>query len=74
MIDQLLARIEPKAVGRRFFVLGTLERDVWRRGVNKQLSTEETLAALHDFMDYDNYKLVGGWQPMESGQLPTRPR
>ena len=74
MIDQLLARMAPEAVGGRFFVVGTLERNAWRRGVDKPLDKDELLAALHDFCGYDNYNLVGGWQPKESGQLPTRPR
>lgn len=74
IIDQLESGLEPTAVGRPFFVVGTLDRDAWRRGIDEPLSTDETLAAMHEFCGYDNYKLVGGWQPTESGQLPTKPR
>jgi hypothetical protein len=65
MIDQLLAGMKPEAVGSRIFVLGTIEREAWRRGMDKPLNTEEMLAALHDFCGYDNYQLVGGWQLQE---------
>jgi hypothetical protein len=66
--------MQPAAIDRPFFVVGTLERDAWRRGVSKPLATDDMLAALHDFLGYDNYKVVGGWQPQEPDQLRTRPR
>jgi hypothetical protein len=42
--------MQPAAIGRPFFVVGTLERDAWRRGVDKPLATDEMLAALQDYL------------------------
>ncbi len=73
LIDGLLLQMEPAAVGRPFFVVGTLERAAWRQGEIKPLRQDETLAALHDFREYTNYKITSGWQRQESNQArPSR--
>jgi hypothetical protein len=61
MIDQLVTRMESNKANPRLFVVGTLERDAWRLGVDKPLDRSEMLAALHDFIDYDNYKSAPVW-------------
>ena len=73
MIDQILTGMEPAAVGRPFFVVGTLERNAWRAGVTKPLDRKEVLAAFHDIREYLNFKITGGWQRQESIP-PNQPR
>ena len=68
LIDRMMTEIQSDLIGKPFFVVGTVERKAWRQGTIKPLDTNETLAALHDFIDYDHYKVVGGWQPIESKQ------
>lgn len=74
LIDQMLGMTQPDAIGRPFLVVGTVERDAWRRGAKAPSTTEEMLAALHDFKDYANYQLVGGWVPNETDAVRARPK
>ena len=62
MIDRLVGETRSAKADPGFFVVGTLERDAWRRGVEQPLDRSEMLAALHDFIDYDNYKPAAVWQ------------
>ena len=70
----LFSQLEPEAVGREFLVVGTLERAAWRQGTVKPLQQVETLAALHDFREYMNYELTGGWHRDETSRTPIQPR
>ena len=45
-----------------YFVVGTLERKVWRRGMTQPLSNEEMLAALHDFKDHLPFEPAPRWE------------
>ena len=52
-IEHLLASIfterKPEVIDNDFLVVGTLDRTVWKRGIQQQITTQETLDALHDF-------------------------
>lgn len=45
-----------------YFVVGTLERKDWRRGITQPLSLEEMLAALHDFKDHLEFEPARRWE------------
>jgi hypothetical protein len=64
-IEQLLASIfierKPEVIGNDYLVVGTLDRSVWKRGIQQQITTQETLDALHDFNEVVTFKLTGGW-------------
>jgi hypothetical protein len=64
-IEHLLATIFteklPEIVGNDYLVVGTLEKNVWKRGTLQPLTLQETLEALHDFKDVVTFKLTGGW-------------
>jgi hypothetical protein len=47
----LFARRAPELVGNSYLPLGTLDRDVWRRGVAEPLAVQEMLEQLHDFVE-----------------------
>lgn len=47
----IFARRAPELVGNSYLALGTLDRDVWRRGVDKPLAVQEMLEQLHDFIE-----------------------
>jgi hypothetical protein len=64
-IEHLLASIfterKPEVIGNDYLVVGTLDRAVWKRGTQQQITTQETLDALHDFKEVVTFKLTGGW-------------
>lgn len=64
-IEHLLVSIfterKPEVIGNDYLVVGTLDRTVWKRGTQQQITTQETLDALHDFKEAVTFKLTGGW-------------
>lgn len=60
-VTEVFGKIRPETIGNRHLVVGTLERDVWKRGMKDPLMTDEVLAALHDFKEAVVFQLVGGW-------------
>jgi hypothetical protein len=54
-IEQQLARLfairAPELIGKDYLVLGTLDRDVWKRGVAEPLAIQEMVEELHDFVE-----------------------
>jgi hypothetical protein len=47
----IFARRAPELVGNSYLALGTLDRDVWKRGVAEPLPIQEMLEHLHDFAE-----------------------
>lgn len=62
--EQLSHAVNHRAFGslNDYFVVGTLERKDWRRGMTQPLSNEEMLAALHDFKDHLNFERAPRWE------------
>ena len=64
-IEYLLASIfterKPEVIGNDYLVVGTLDKTAWKRGTQQQITTQETLDALHDFKEVVTFKLTGGW-------------
>jgi len=55
---------EPEIVGNDYLIVGTLERDTWKRGTQQPLTLQEMLDALHDFKEVVTFKVTrGGWIP-----------
>lgn len=50
-----------------YLIVGTLEKAPWRRGVQRPLTLQETLDALHDFKEVVTFRVTGGWMPRNSG-------
>ncbi len=54
-IEQQLAALfskrAPEQIGNDYLVLGTLDRDVWKRGVAQPLAIQEMVEHLHDFVE-----------------------
>jgi hypothetical protein len=63
----------PDAVGNKYLVIGTEDRETWRRGMRTPLSPEEALEHLHDFRDYVTFTPPPGWvrvpPPASTGQV-----
>lgn len=51
----------PDVIGNKYLIVGTLERADWRRGLERPLSNDEMLAALHDFKDVLSFTLAPRW-------------
>ncbi len=69
-VEHVLASIftqqKPEVVGNEYLVLGTLDKPVWKRGTQQQMTLQEMLEALHDFKEVVTFKLTGGWMRDEA--------
>src|SRR5215210_4384329 len=56
---------EPEVVGNDYYVIGTVERKTWRKGMRDPItSTDELLRHTADFeKEFDLYYEPGGWYP-----------
>ena len=60
-----LQRAKPAAVGNDYLVVGTVDRENWRQGMEQAMTPQDIIAVLHDFKDVVQFKLVGGWGPKD---------
>ena len=64
-IEDILVRaftkLNPEIAGNNYLVIGTVERDTWKRTMQSHLPTQVTLDALHDFKDVVSFIPTGGW-------------
>jgi len=49
VLTAMLQEHNPELVGHEYLVIGTLDRPVWQKGVQSQLTIRELLDNLHDF-------------------------
>jgi hypothetical protein len=61
LLAALFGKRNPQAIGNDYLVLGTLDRDVWRRGQKTPLMVADMMDYLHDFKEYLTIKATGGW-------------
>jgi hypothetical protein len=54
-------------VGNNYLVMGTLDRDVWKRGKAEPLSIAEMVEQLHDFVRVMKLERSGLWSGGEHG-------
>lgn len=66
------SRINPEAIGNDYLVVGTLDRDDWRRGRDTPLTLQDMLDHLHDFKRVLKLEVSGGWMPASAS--PTKKR
>ncbi len=50
-LSALFANCAPELIGNDYLVLGTLDRDIWKRGVAEPLAIQEMVEQLHDFVE-----------------------
>ena len=62
-LTSIFSELRPESAGKSYLVVGTLEKNVWKRGVQDPLMTQEVLDALHDFQEVVTFQPVGGWGP-----------
>jgi hypothetical protein len=62
-LHRLFSERAPEVIGNDFMVMGTTERAFWKEGFTKPHLPPETLANLHGFKEYLNFKRIGGWLP-----------
>ena len=60
---RLFSERAPEVIGNNYLVMGTTERAYWKEGFAKPHLPSETLANLHGFKEYLNFKTTGGWLP-----------
>lgn len=64
-LHRLFSERVPEVIGNDYMVMGTTERAYWKEGFTKPHLPPETLANLHGFKEYLNFKRTGGWLPNE---------
>lgn len=61
LLASLFAELNPEIIGNDYLVLGTVDKAVWKRGMQQQLTFQEEVEGLHDFKEVVTFKLTGGW-------------
>lgn len=52
VITEMFSELAPEVVGNDYFVIGTVERKVWKRGLEEQTTFEEVCEHMADFKNY----------------------
>lgn len=65
----MFAQLAPQIVGNEYFVLGTVEKKVWKQGLTAQLSLETIREHTADFKKYVTLEYQPAqWVPSEKKQ------
>jgi len=60
----MFSRLTPEVIGNDYFVLGTVEKNAWRRGMSASTSLEDILAHTAEFQEHLDVKYEpAGWVP-----------
>ena len=73
-LHHLFSEHAPEAIGNDYMVMGTTERAYWKEGLSEPHPQFETLANLHGFKEYLNFKMIGGWLPNEKAEELLAPQ
>lgn len=61
------ASIAPHAIGNKYYVVGTVEKDMWKKGLRGGNQMDEILEHLADFKErLDLHVEPGGWYPADA--------
>ncbi len=71
LLAQAFDKLAPQVIGNKYFVVGTLDRNDWRKSLQQPLTTGETIAALHDFLRHVKIEPRGGWTWAPSNPQPS---
>ena len=61
-LAQLFEQTTPEVIGNDYLVMGTVEREYWRRGLNEPMTIGDIVESLHDFKDYLQYEPASRWE------------
>ncbi len=61
------ARRQPEIIGNDYLVLGTMDVDTWRGGLEKPLMMADLPTYMHDFKSVRKIEPSGGGLPMDKG-------
>ncbi len=73
-LDQLRSQMAPGVLGTDYLVMGTVERNDWRRGLAKPLSAAEMIEALHDFKGHLQFQPAPRWVYTGKPEERAKPR
>jgi hypothetical protein len=66
ILFDLFENRDPSKIGNEYYIIGTVEKKVWREGLNRNLYKSEILLNLHDFKSFEELRMtVGGWLPAD---------
>jgi hypothetical protein len=73
-LAELRSQIAAHKCGEKYFIVGTVEKKAWRRGLTEPLTPDEMLAALHDFKDHLRFEPAARWVYTGGDEKRTKPR
>jgi hypothetical protein len=64
VLAALLSKLAPEVVGNKYLVFGTVERKIWKKGMEDSSTLGETRQYAADFKKYVTLEVdYGGWRP-----------
>ena len=73
-LDQLRSQMAPGVLDTDYLIVGTVERNDWRRGLAKPLSAAEMIEALHDFKGHLQFQPAPRWVYTGKPEKRAKPR
>lgn len=66
-LTMMFAQAAPDAIGNEYLIIGTVEKNVWREGVNRPQLPREIIPHTHDFKKrYEELRVTrAGWFPKD---------
>jgi hypothetical protein len=70
LLTRLFSQYDPDVIGNEYLIMGTVEKGVWREGLQQTKAVVDMLAHVSDFAEYYEELRVtsAGWYP--EGQVP----
>ncbi len=58
----VFSHLAPQDIGNDYLIMGTVEKKIWRQGLEQPQSVDETIRNAHDFKSYDELRMtMAGW-------------
>src|SRR5579864_4987919 len=59
-LASFLTEENPEIIGNNYLIVGTMDRAIWKHGIQQPLTLQETIDALHDFKESVLFEVVRG--------------
>lgn len=61
-LTELFLQYAPDVIGNEYFIIGTVEKPAWKKGLDGSQLPRDIIPHTHDFKDYEELRLTrGGW-------------
>jgi hypothetical protein len=59
----MFERVHPEIVGNKYLVIGTVDRQIWKRVKEEKISSNQISDHVHDFKNVWKFEIFEGWVP-----------